>query len=381
MLFAVRPYHGAFGTVFLVLAFATSSVARPQDPTHLQQAEAWARECEQIAREGRELEARQRCVAARALARIGSTNDVRAQDLLRRIADVLTQLDRRLNLITVRAEFIPTVFLNPAPPPRCLQPAGCVFRLGRVAHQERYATPTQSAILLPAGALEVSFASVAVRESLLFDDEKVTEWVLPVFGTRYAIADWIEAGFISGISDGTTSDGLADVKIRIGEQRGVRPALAVDAGVNVPIGHPGDSTDRWDPVFSVIAAHQLRTNLTISYGAGVMTNMGILQEPATVLVAFGQVAANPNPIERMKLWNYSSRIEFPVAGALRGVFELYGADGFSNHVESTAAASIGAIVQHGPVAGRVTFGLANRNRPEDWFVDIGFIVRSAVFSR
>jgi hypothetical protein len=71
-----------------------------------------------------------------------------------------------------------------------------------------------------------------------------------------------------GVVDEGAADAALGLKVRLWEARGARPQAALLAGVSVPVGERGRSSERYDPALRLAFAHDLPAGVGLGYNLG-----------------------------------------------------------------------------------------------------------------
>lgn len=150
-------------------------------------------------------------------------------------------------------------------------------------------------------------------------------------------------------------------KVRLADEKGARPEIAVLAGTSLPIGDDELTTDRADPSFRLSLAHTLSERLSLGY------NLGVAWESSQILASEHTTLSRPF---------YTVALGITLNDWIGSFVELYGdasgsAGGPPNHlVDAGLTFLFQPNLQFDVAAGK---GL--NDAADEWFVGIGLSVR------
>lgn len=133
---------------------------------------------------------------------------------------------------------------------------------------------TESAVTVPPGFVQLE---AGVDHAEAGGDADAESTAVGSSLLRVGLAERVElrlgwGGWAREEAGGESVDGVSDgevgLKVGLWEERGARPQAAFLAGVSVPAGERGFSTERWDPAMRLSFAHDLGRGVGLGYNLG-----------------------------------------------------------------------------------------------------------------
>lgn len=177
------------------------------------------------------------------------------------------------------------------------------------------------------------------------------------------------AGLVEVDANGET-DGVADaelgakVSLRTGETGG--PAMALLAGVSLPVGDDEFTSDRYDPSFRLAVEHDLAERVSLGY------NLGMAWSSEVTGGGPGRRAVR----ETFSRFVYTAALGFALSPRLGAFAEVFGEEPVDAPGSSDVSVDGGFTYRVRPNLQLDLFGGAGlTDDAADWFVGTGFVVR------
>jgi hypothetical protein len=178
---------------------------------------------------------------------------------------------------------------------------------------------TESAAVVPPGSVQLETGIYGAAEG---GDPRSETTALGSTLVRIGLVEGLElrlgwGGWEREEEGGAASEGAADaglgLKVRLWEARGARPQAALLAGVSLPGGERGRSSERYDPAFRLAFAHDLAPGAALGYNLGLAWS----SEPAEP----GGGRAGNTTSARLE---YTATLGFGLSDRLGAFVELFG---------------------------------------------------------
>ncbi len=170
----------------------------------------------------------------------------------------------------------------------------------------------------------------------------------------------VEIDGASSVQEGA-ADGDLGAKVRLRDERGGAPAVALLFGTSIPLAEEGLGTDRFDPSFRFSFSHTLSPRVSLGYNLGMEW-----------------ASTDPEEGERHTLSRgiYTVALGFSLSERLGTFVEIYGDVAASDSGRPSHAFDGGFTwLLNGSMQLDIAAGVGLNRAAEDWFVGLGFSVR------
>lgn len=231
---------------------------------------------------------------------------------------------------------------------------------------------TESAAVVERGRVQIEVGAAWSAERDAPNDEESFEAVAAL--VRIGLVERLELrvgwdGYIRQEVDlgrgRLTTEGAGDAslgaKLRLADELGGRPEMALLAGVSLPVGESGIGSERADPSFRFAAAHTLSDRLGLAYNVG---------------VAWATETDRRGESHTLSSWVYTVAAGTSLGGALSGFVELFGEIPGSAAGDAAHSFDGGFTYLLRPhLQLDVAAGVGLTDAAPDWFAGVGVSIR------